>query len=280
MKKIFNDTVTTSLTQIHQHNMMKFALCRYDSELDRVVQCHQWVLCRDFMHDIYVGAESNRETAIFGLRYKTTDPRPDPEQASVLLKFPADGATLKNFQNNFHILKNIEESLDFAVSYCELVEYPGTEPVLWLVGDLKWTLTSLSWSLYTYILKCLGYELPKEMNWMDAIKTLKVYSRVPPVEADYMDKGYMMFLLKNLNDLCSKFTTYTGFKDQKSRPIDEIHSFVGFVTLKRLIYDRKDKGPIFTANGEYDTNGVWQRRMVEDPQWKQHVFFEGYTAPE
>lgn len=227
-KQVEPSKQTNHLAEIMQNNKTQFALCRYDEATNKIIQCHQFVHCRDFMLDALVGVEDNRDMGIYGFSYSKENPRPDIDTTSVLIKFVSDGA-LKCFQNNFDILRSIEDQMGFNHTIVEVVDYPQKEVVAWVVGDARWQRATVLFSLYTYLLKCLTYEIKSKTGWMEEIRTADT------VESRYMDPVHIQYLIDNAQTILDKYTTVSGFADQKGRGPYQIHDVSGFVAAKTAL---------------------------------------------
>jgi len=217
------------LCEIGQTNETELALCRYDDETNRLLQCHQFVHCRDFMLDAMVGVESNKDMGIFGFQYLKTYPRPDAANMSLLLRIHGDGR-LKDFEKNLPILKNIEDFMGWGQTVASLVDYPGKEKIVWVLGDPKWQKCALTFSLYTYLMKCLTYPISDSSKWMDEILANR------SVESGYMNKDYLNFLFANLDDIIARYKNFSGFNDQPNTAIGIIHSYTGFHSMRNLLW--------------------------------------------
>lgn len=219
-----------TLAEIMQNNKTQFALCRYDERLGKLIMCHQFVQCRDFLNEAMVAVEENKELAIFGFKFGKDNPRPDPECTSLLVKLEGNHS-LKNLQDNFTILKGIEEYLGWSVTYVEIVDNPEDKKnvTIWVMGDKRWSHCSLSMSLYTYILKCLTYQIKDKSQWKQEIAVCGT------VESEYMNPEYIDHLINNLNDLLSRYTNYSGWKDQKNINVGTLHNNSGFHSLRTIL---------------------------------------------
>lgn len=228
----------TSLAEIMQQNKTQFALCRYDEDKDTLIQCHQFVHCRDFMHDAFVAVESNREMGIWGFKFGKDNPRPDYTATSILLRFP-DAGTLKNFNDNLSILKNIEETLGFSPHCVEVVDYPdkGHQAVIWLMADSAWQQNAVAFSLFGYLIKCFGYKINNKEHWMEEIQTNGTN------EAEYMNIPWVTWLTTGgLNAIEECYKNYSGWETQATANCGLIHDQSGFVTVgNRLWNDKKGK---------------------------------------
>lgn len=236
------------LCEIPQDNKTEFALCRYDDESNQLIQCHQFVHCRDFMGDAQVGAETNQDMAIYSFRYLKSYPRIDQENTSLLMRLP-DSGSLKAFQENLSVLRSIEEVVNWEKTHASLVDYPGNDKIVWVLGDGAWQKSGLGFSLYTYILKCMTYRYKDKTKWMEEVKTMKT------VEARYMDPDYLTFIFNNLDDIVGKYKNFSGYNVPKD--IGTIHNFTGFHSMKACL----------------KTTGAFQSKMYSD-----HVL-NGYKAP-
>lgn len=224
----FSATAHNQLSEEHQANKTEFAFCRYDPETDKIIQCCQFVHCRDFLGDAMVGYKSNRPMSIYGFNYSKSDPALDEGWTSILVRFDTDEA-LANFQKNFIILKSLEEFMNFGVSFPDIVNYPGDKKVAWVIADALWQENAINLSLYTYLLKCLTYTFKDPKNWMEEIKAAGT------TESHYMDIDYLKGLFPKLKEIALKFKTFTGFTNQKTLDISTIHHGTGFVSCKPLV---------------------------------------------
>jgi hypothetical protein len=198
------------------------------------------------MGDALVGVQENRDMGIYGFSYKKTDPRPDPENVSLLIKF-GDKGSLKNFQDNFIILKNIEEGLGFATTYPEVVNYPGKNPVVWVLGDNRWQGNAVAFSLYSYLLKTLTYPIKNKDKWMEEIKANKTN------EGLYMDIPYFKFLFSGgLNDIEPFFKNFSGYP--KGVEIHTLHHSSGFVAAQPQL--------VGTGTGGVESHGGIEKNHV------------------
>jgi hypothetical protein len=221
-------TPVLSLSEIMQNNLTQFALARYDDAKDKLIQCHQFVKCRDFMLDVFVGMEENKDMEIYGFKFLKSFPRPDAENTSLLLRL-VDARGLKNFQENFPILTEIENKLGWGTSFPDLVDYPdGKSVVVWVAGDKRWQRCAVAFSLYTYILKCLTYPIVDKSKWMEEIRAMPA-----SVEARYMNIEHISFLLKNMNHIITKYSNFSGWKNQKETNIGTVHNNSGFVSVAK-----------------------------------------------
>jgi hypothetical protein len=222
------------LAEIGQHNKTEFALCRYDTKKETLIQCHQFVHCRDFMLDAITGAEENRDMEIYGFKYHKNDPRPDSTNASVLVRLEGSDS-LKNFETNLPILKGIEEFMGWATTAVDVVDFPDKKSVvIWALGDANWSKTALTFSLYTYLLKCLTYKIKDQKNWKEEIKKQNT------VESRYMDEKYLDFLFANLNTILPLYKNFSGW--EKGVETYKLHNSSGFVSLKGVLTNKGNAG--------------------------------------
>lgn len=218
------------LAEIFQNNLTELALARYDSQSDKIVQCHQFVHCRDFILDAFVSLEDNIDVRIYGFRYDKDCPKPDAVNTSFLLKLQP--GALKNFQENLPILKSIENFLNWNVTFGDIVDYPelhAGETVVWVFGDPRWQATAVSLSLYTFLLKCLTYPIKNKDKWMEEIKNAGT------TESKYIDEEHLRLLLVNLGEIICKYRNFSGFSDQKTKDLWALHDGSGFVSIKKAL---------------------------------------------
>lgn len=224
----------SSLIEAMQNNKTRFAFCRYEPAKEAIIQCHTFVQCRDFLNDVLVSTQEKMDIKIYGFSYTLEDPAIDQEHTSLLLKM-VDERCLKNFQDNLCILEEIEEQLGFNDTRVELVEYPNQkEAVVWVLGDPRWQKATSFFSLYTYLLKCLTYKFKEKKNWREEVLNMDT------TESKYMKSEHIDFLIKNAEDILSKYKTVSGFIDQKKVEHYTLHDNCGFIALKEIMNDKDD----------------------------------------
>lgn len=253
MKPVAKYEKVGGLCEIGQQNLTQFCLARYDVQKNCVLQVHQFVNCRDFMGDVFVGLEDNRDIGIYGFSFTKNNPKPDMETCGLLVKFPDAGA-LTNFQDNFQILKNIEDTLGWQTTFGEVVEFPGEKRVMYVIGDTMWQANAPTFALYSYLLKCLTYPIKDKGKWMEEIKAQSTN------EGRYMDVEYMKWLLVNLNEVGTHYKNFSGFSNQKEVQIGTLHNWTGFVSMKKLLWDKPEAlGSYYTEMYKTHTLSTYKR---------------------
>lgn len=232
LKQVEVSKQNNSLAEIGQTNKTEFALCRYDAVKDQVIMCHQFVHCRDFLGDAIVAVESNRDMEIYGFQFNENNPRPSSENTELLLRLP-DGC-LANLQKNLQILKDIEDVMGWNKTYAEEVKVTGEkQAIVWVCGDKKWSQAGVAFSLYTFLLKCMTYKIKDPANWIEEIRVSK------GTEAAYCNAEYLNWLFINLPTLVDKYPTFSGFKDQKKMDVNKIHNYIGFHSLRNVLWEKQ-----------------------------------------
>jgi hypothetical protein len=145
------------LNEIYQQIDLKFALVNIDEELQEVKPLTAIVKCRDYLSDALVtaitGTVLNRQ---YGFLYKPEDSEvwDISRQTNLLLQVPDKYVEI--FNNNFHLINDLEEWYGWDISTIEKVSggIAGNETYL-LVGDRQWSRSTFMISLYTFLLRIM-----------------------------------------------------------------------------------------------------------------------------
>lgn len=182
------------------------------------------VQCRDFLVDVYTFDEVGRSFLIYGMR----NPSVRPSREGVFLYLvPPKEEMKEQFQKNITLIHNIE-----IVNYFEptqVFEVEGDDKALVIVGDKKWLMSCLSFSLYSSLLRVACYELGD--NWIESMR--QQYKKKKEKATDAMlvnsvsDKTWDR-ILSDLSIL--DMATFCGFEPKKT---DEytIHHNSGFYSV-------------------------------------------------
>jgi hypothetical protein len=118
-------------------------------------QCHQPVLCRDFLADAVDSAVNRRAVALYGFAYNAAKMPPvDLTMLRILVGNKKDNSFHEKVAGILNVLNQVEERLDLRLSVAQTVtnpqaEYKGGQFVL--VGSRRWLEAGPMLSLYTLL---------------------------------------------------------------------------------------------------------------------------------
>lgn len=149
------------LGQIYQTMACKQALLLPDDK-GGFTRITPLVLCRDFLVDVYTFDESGRDFRIYGMEKSAEKPS---REGVYLYLVPPKKGTKDEFMKNITLIHNIEIINGFDPT--QVFEVEEDEKGLVVVGDKKWLMSCLSFSLYSSLLRVACYELGD--NWIESM---------------------------------------------------------------------------------------------------------------
>lgn len=207
------------LGEIYQSMENKMALLRpaEDASFTRITP---YVLCRDFIVDVYTYAKFGKEFEVYGMTLDPTKEMPVMDRVYLAMTFP-NPASRNNFFENLDHLHAIELANDF-----EPTSTQDAENGIVLCGDGKWLGSCLLWSLYTSLLRIFCYELKGDKPWFELMREKK-----GKTDADLLGSVDPETFIRVVSDLsCLVTPTWCGF-DPAEEPVYTIHHNSGFYSV-------------------------------------------------
>jgi hypothetical protein len=221
------DKVNHDLSEIYQSVEIKFSFATVNDN-NEVTRCHDWVKCRDFLGDVIMTAYTDKKTNIFGFSYNNKkNPPIDKQNTTLLLKFPND-KTRDFFLGNQFLLDKYNK-----INHLSPTSYIATEdPLVYLsIGDPFWQKNFVTISVYTFLMKCMGYNVQLTDDWKKQIPSVDFDSP----ESRYIREtgGKLDILLENCYNIFVDSTEIHGYENSN---VDEyqIHNNSGFYTMLRF----------------------------------------------
>jgi len=238
-------------SEIYQQKHITFSFCNKTKEGKEIVltQMFHWVQCRDFLSDVLFAEETKEKIDKYSFIYDPAKQKIDRDKTRLLVKFKFD-KDVKNFLTNIHILHDIEASNRYGLTKFTLVK----NKIFLIEGSKMWQNTTFSLSLYTFLLKVLGYEFEKAsafsvVNWLKEIKEKATN------EGQYARQFISEFeeiLYTKLKQLFSKPTTVHGYEPNYSY-VTYVHDNGGVLSLFK------------TSAAMYDSinNNIYYQRLTK-----------------
>jgi len=235
------------LCEISQQIGMYYAFLSPDNK-----QCHQWIKCRDFLHDALRNGE--KEGEIFGFSY---DPRENPSLDIEKMKMMVKRDPNKNEKNAEENTLNIMKS---ALSILQCVEKAnGIEPLSELYCTSKdkniyvfesaqdWMESTFMISLYTFIIRLGAKEIKfRGIKKLDS-ELKKLYeksksSRSRDNDIKYLGSVYPFFfkIIEKRKEL--RYINDKGEKFMSNKSVGLFHNNSGVVSLSDKADKNKNKG--------------------------------------
>lgn len=214
-KKIIFYNNTTRLNEEYQTVAMKFSFISREGE--EFVQCHDWIACRDFLHDAIRGMLTRQPSSIYGFSYShDKNPPLDLKHTRLLVS-----------QKGLKCGDEFEEKLFNALKLVNHYEF--------LVGIELTKITKIISDLnknYKYIWEVKG---PK--FWMNTPYLISMYTLL-------LRLGYKNIKFDNKKELKEEFKRITkNPDDNNTRYLKKIYSKLEPIILKhKSIIDEKRDG--------------------------------------
>lgn len=160
-----------SLSEIYQQTGMLFSFVT--APKDGVSEmCHEWVKCRDFLHDAVRTQLTGNPSSIYGFTFNANvNPPIDTKKMRMLVsvaksKDKAEGKTfMRKMSSALSILNHFERHAPVALSKVEEVDPKGAKKaaVVMFTGSSMWMKSPFLVSMYTFLIR-LG---DKELKFKD-----------------------------------------------------------------------------------------------------------------
>ena len=127
-----------------------------------------YVLCRDFLVDVYTFSEAKKAFEIYGMSFDGKNNSPSWDGVYMLQQFPDE-----NIQERFlrHVERLNELEADNHIPQTHVTELTPTEVLI--VGHKQWLTNCLYFSLYTLLLRGLSYDTKLSSRWWKDLGQLK-----------------------------------------------------------------------------------------------------------
>jgi len=217
------------LYEIGQVTGMQYAFL--SSKADGYKQCHQWIKCRDFLHDALRSRITGKVEQIFGFSYDPkTDPPIDLKRMRLLIKRDRGLAkeTRKMIDSAIDIINCIEKSSGIK-PLSKLYQASSNDGVYIFMGASDWMESTFMISLYTFLIR-LG---AKNIEFTDKED---LYSKLKDLKGGDHDINYLKTVYPFLDKIIEnrKKLKYVGrdgkvFFDKQN--INMFHGYTGIVAL-------------------------------------------------
>lgn len=217
MKIHFSDKLVKYIEN-PQLSTSKFSFVNEISHMEFVEQFPP-VKCRDYLGDIVEANATKKKFVVYGFAWNPEENSLDPDATKLCIHFD-DKNECTRFLENTGVLAKIETENDLPPSKYYLHENGSCVVV---IGDKFWQSAIWTISLYTYLLRSLGYngeifgtKFKGEIGWGGGYLSL-------------FSKETWEKLLSNLKEIRGEETNLSGWTD--GYEVYRSHNSSGFVTL-------------------------------------------------
>lgn len=181
---------TGTVTENGQASPIRFASVVKDGETLRAL--HYQFMCRDYLQDQYVASRIQREIGEVYDQVADGDRFPMNLRKAQMVLSRRHGDWVK-LRSNLPLLNEFEERIGISKTTLEALEYEGgigqIVEHLYLEGPPRWMSTSVSYSIYTLLIRVLAGNSAREGETLEDL-----LSRFGDVDSSYDIRfvGYMM----------------------------------------------------------------------------------------
>ncbi len=212
---------------------------------DNYEQCHEFVWCKDFLHDVYYSTINNKEFNLYKFSYcPYYSPKPCLKEARILLTNSKD----KNFSQKIpavcEFINQIEDELGMKKTTARICSAPpsGYEKagIYIFKGDRRWIVAPSMLSLYTLLLR-MGFVHKIGTSYKETLASLKKRKLTPYQSKDvyWFKCSEMAFneILKNSDK--SLFSRNFADNYPKHLSMDSIHNKLGIIAFSNHLRSLK-----------------------------------------
>lgn len=223
----FKETVDVkkdkALAEIYQNLSTKFAFVDKDNN-GVYTNAHPFVQCRDFLGDALLAQKEKKRKSIYGFTFdgKTQHFLEDKTRLVILLP---NATTLENTLNNLGMLHELENIVG-GICKTKISRIKDNPSMLMVVGSNFWLKSIFNISLYSYLIKCLGYSLNHNQNIFENMLEIPGNNEYKYAKQTYPNIMKILPKLKNVN---KKLPSVSGWL-KNNNDIYTIHNYSGFVS--------------------------------------------------
>jgi len=186
------------LNEDYQPTGMKFSF--YTEKDNKLTQCHEWVKCKDYLHDVIRTSLTGEDTKIYGFQFsKENNPCIDLTKTRMLVSwagFKDANLVEPSLINGVKLLNHLEKIANVKLSKFEKVmgDKENSFYHVWAIESPKFWMTHPHLiSLYSFLLR-LGdkkLEFTDEKSFDEGINELFIkYKNQPEKDVDYLIEIY------------------------------------------------------------------------------------------
>lgn len=229
-----------SLSEISQTKSVRYAFLTGETTMtdgEHLETFHPLVKCRDFLTDVLVSKDEQREMCVYGFSITPSKNKLQDDAVKLLLQLPNKqdrDALIRNFPS----LNRIEKQYFPKVSPSELFLVKGEELFLAVKGDVYFQKTSYLLSLYTFWIRLSLYFKDPSDDWLTYTSLPNLKGLDTPRDIAYMKHMVEEQNLTNVLPVLSEIDitetpTVTGFA--KGSQAYSVHEYGGIQSLLGMV---------------------------------------------
>jgi len=242
----YNEPNSYTILQIYKKGL-EYALVS-----DKYQQCHQFVWCKDFLHDVVHATVNNFGFELYGFLYSPlNDPKPCLKEIRLLISNSKDKKLASLIPSCVDFLNQIEARIKMSKTIVRKVANPQCDRkktgVFLFQGNSRWLMSPPMLSLYTWLIR-IGLCHKIGTSFKETIKALKEKTISPYQVKDAQWIKDCEVALHKIIRLGDKKIFYRDIKMNypESLNIDEVHNRLGILSYSFdiIVHSLKQKVPI------------------------------------
>lgn len=222
----------------------------YSLVSDSNEQCHPFVFCKDFLHDVVYSALNNRPFEIYRFKYDPfKNPKPSIKKLKILVTNLKDKNLESKISNCLDFINQIENYLKIKLSVVKKCSNPPTgyekSGIFLFIANKRWLNSPPMLSLYSLFLR-IGLSHLKEESFLTTLEKIKLDVNKPYQK---YDKKWLLEI-QNALDKIFKFGDRKIFSRDiyKNYPpnlvIDTVHNRMGIIGFSNDIVLKSKNLPV------------------------------------
>lgn len=209
---------------------------------------HPFVKCRDFLGDTLYALETKQSFSIYGFKFNPKVQSIYSKYTRFVWEFPNKEAFI-NFKTQLHRVNDYEKVNKLRKTTFKIVKTDKKKIYVITTGSNFWKKSVFNISLYTFLLKSLGYKLDPQLSLLAAIEQTTVQyttwdgtvQQRRTNEADYASKAgaKLHTVLVKLRAVNKNLPSVIGTKDEYTT--HNVHYHCGFVATITETYYYENK---------------------------------------
>ena len=182
--------------------------------------------CRDFLIEAALSHHYKKGYSIYGFKLDCSVTDWEDGFTSLYMKFPNEKHK-ENFFTNLKLLNQFEEHS--GIKPTTAVDVGGEHLAIIVSGDSVWKSKGFLISFYSFLLKCLIFDIDHKSNvlWVLQIpKTSTEWKRIDSIGEEKFSKFY-----QNFGKIIQIEGNVTGYTNEQTADVYDLHDNSGFVSI-------------------------------------------------
>jgi len=215
-------------------------------------QCHEFVWCKDFLHDVVYSCINKKPFEIYHFKYNPySDPNPDLKKTRILIANPKDRSFREKLPECLDFLNQVESRLGMKNTTARECRSPplGYESVFLLEGSKRWICSPPMISLYSLLIRT-GFLHSRPDNFMSTMQKIKLGAIKPYQKFDkrwLVEAQSAMDLILKLGDR-KVFSGKIEDNYPKNLSIDIVHNRLGIMGFANDIFSKSHNGSVLVPH--------------------------------